>query len=198
METTKNQKKTQVKSILRDWVESILIAFILAMFIRTFFLQAFRIPSGSMRMTLIEGDRLLVNKLHYGPLIPFTKKRISGFSHPQRGDIIVFVSPEDPKKDFIKRLIAMGGETVSIKNGKIYVNGKLVDLPVLKNIYYYNRGQFGGVNQMIKVPEGHFYVLGDNSSSSNDSRFWGFVSEHSVIGKADLIYWPLSRIRFLK
>ena len=96
------------KSNVREWIESIVIAFLLAMFIRTFFIQAFKIPSGSMRMTLIEGDRLMVNKLRYGPKIPFTRNRIPGYSKPDRGDIVVFIFPGTPKKDFIKRLIAFG------------------------------------------------------------------------------------------
>ena len=100
-------------SASREWIESIVIAFVLAMFIRTFFIQAFKIPSGSMRPTLIERDRLMVNKLRYGPKVPFVKqKRLPGFSKPQRGDVIVFVYPEDPSRDFIKRLIGLGGETV--------------------------------------------------------------------------------------
>src|SRR3990167_7927255 len=131
------------KAVIREWVESIVIAFILAMFIRTFFVQAFKIPSGSMRMTLIEGDRLMVNKLRYGPKIPFTKERLPGFSTIERGDIIVFAYPLDPKRDFIKRLVAFGGEEVEIKDGAIYINGKATEEPRLKSNYYYNRGDYG-------------------------------------------------------
>ena len=182
---------------IREWTESILIAFVLAMFIRTFFIQAFKIPSGSMRMTLIEGDRLMVNKLRYGPKIPFTKKRLPGFSEPQRGDIIVFKYPEDPKRDFIKRLIAFGGETVEIRGGRIYIDGKLVEIPATKNIYYYNRGQYGEEGKPTKVPQGSVFVLGDNSASSHDSRFWGFGPDENIIGRAEFIYWPLTRMRWL-
>ena len=192
------ERKQKIKSVTREWVESIVIAFILAMFIRTFFFQAFRIPSGSMRMTLIEGDRLLVNKLIYGPLLPLIHTRIPGFSKPQRGDVVVFIYPEDRKRDFIKRLIAVGGETVEIKEGDIFINGQEVTDPTIKNIYYYNRGSYGGINQKVEVPRGFCYVLGDNSESSHDSRFWGFVPEAYVIGKAQLIYWPLDRIRIIK
>jgi len=191
-------KKVMKKSDLREWIESIVIALILALFIRTFFLQAFKIPSGSMRLTLIEGDRLLVNKLHYGPKVPFTDKRLPGFSDIKRGDVIVFVYPVNPKKDFIKRLIAMSGETVEIKNGDIYVNGKIVEDPRIKNTYYYNRGIYGDTGKKVVVPEGQCYVMGDNSGSSHDSRFWGFVPEENIIGKAELLYWPLTRIRFIK
>jgi signal peptidase I len=203
------------KSVVREWTESILIALVLAAFIRTYFIQPFKIPSGSMRMTLIEGDRLFVNKLRYGPkLLPeffairyrerlnvpesLALARLPGFSKPKRGDIIVFVYPEDKKRDFIKRLIAFEGETVEIKEGRIVVNGRMIDEPPLRNIYYYNRGDFGELGKKIVVPPKHYFVLGDNSMSSHDSRYWGFVSEDYVIGRAEFIFWPLSRIRVIK
>jgi len=189
-------------AVIRDWGESILVAFVLAMFIRAFFFQAFKIPSGSMKSALQVGDRLIVNKLVYGPKIPFTTEksgyRLPGFSSPRRGDVVVFIYPVDPKRDFIKRLVAVGGETVEIRSGDIYINGKKVDLPVIDNIYYYNRGPYADPGQVIQVPEGHYFVLGDNSSSSHDSRYWGFVPERYMIGKAQLIFWPLTRIRFIK
>ena len=185
------------KSATREWVESIVIALLLALFIREFFIQAFKIPSGSMIPTLLVGDRLMVNKLHYGPRIRFTDKRLPGFFKPKRGDIIVFIFPEDPKRDFIKRLIAFGGETVEIRDGDIFINGKRVEGPVINKIYYYNRGDYGGEGQVIRVPEGHVYVLGDNSASSHDSRYWGFVPESNVIGRAEFIYWPVNRLRFI-
>ena len=193
-----DEKKQKLKAQARDWIESILIAFVLAMFIRTFFFQAFKIPSGSMRMTLLEGDRLLVNKLRYGAKIPFTNKRLPGFGKPKRGDVIVFVFPEDHKRDFIKRLIALGGETVEIRSGDIYINNKLIEDPRIKNVYYYNRGDYGNMNQKVLVPPGDYFVLGDNSGSSHDSRYWGFVPESDLIGRAELIYWPPNRIRFIK
>ncbi|MBI5415528.1 MAG: signal peptidase I [Candidatus Omnitrophica bacterium] len=189
-------KATQ-KSAAREWVESIVVALLLAVFIREFFIQAFKIPSGSMIPTLLVGDRLMVNKLRYGPKVRFTDKRIPGFSRPQRGDIIVFIFPEDPKRDFIKRLIAFGGETVEIKDGDIYINGKHVEELSIDKTYYYNRGQYGEEGHPVHVPEGSVYVLGDNSASSHDSRFWGFVPEANVIGRAEFIYWPLDRLRFL-
>lgn len=187
-----------LKSHVREWVESIVIALVLALFIRAFFIQAFRIPSGSMRMTLIEGDRLMVNKLRYGPKFPFTNYRLPGFSHPKRGDIIVFRFPVDHKKDFIKRLIALEGETVEIKEGDIFIDGKKVVDPVIDGLQYYNRGEYGHEGSKIQVPSGHVFVLGDNSGSSHDSRYWGFVPKEDIIGKAELIYWPLNRIQFIK
>jgi signal peptidase I len=183
---------------LREWVESLVIAFILAMFIRTFFIQAFKIPSGSMIPTLMIGDRLMVNKLRYGPKVPWTEKRFPGFGKIRRGEVIVFVFPDDPKRDFIKRLIAFGGETVEIRGGDIFIDGVRVDDPMIKNIYYYNRGDYGATGVPVKVPDGFLFVLGDNSASSHDSRFWGFVPEINLIGKAEFIYWPFDRVRWIR
>ncbi|MBU1006072.1 MAG: signal peptidase I [Candidatus Omnitrophica bacterium] len=172
---------------MKEWVEPIVIAVILALIIRTFIVQAFKIPTGSMRPTLMEGDRILVNKFIY----KFTK--------PKRSDIIVFISPEDKKKDFIKRLIGLSGENVEISNGTILINGKAVDPDsVMKERYYYNRGDFGEKGQIIEVPEDAYYALGDNSISSRDSRYWGFLPKKYLIGKAFLIYWPPTRIRILR
>ena len=193
-------------STIREWVESIVIALILALFIRTFIVQAFKIPTGSMRMTLLEGDRILVNKLRYGPKLPFgiklpffkEKDRLPGFTEPKRGDVVVFVYPEDMKRDFIKRLIAVGGETVEIKEGGIYINDQLIEDPVIRNTYYYNKGEYGETGQKIQVPPNSYFVLGDNSGSSRDSRYWGFVPKELMIGRAELIYWPPQRIRVIK
>jgi len=187
------------KAVIREWTESIIIAFILAMFIRTFFFQAFKIPSGSMRPTLIERDRLFVNKLRYGPNVPFTNdKRFPGFSKPQRGEVIVFVYPVDPTRDFIKRLIAFEGEEVEIREGDIYIEGELVEAPSIKNVFYYYGMNYGKEETKITVPEGHVFVLGDNSASSSDGRVWGFVPKENIIGRAELIYWPFNRMRFIK
>jgi len=220
-----NNQNKKPKSALREWVESILIALVLAVLIRSYFIQPFKIPSGSMRMTLIEGDHLFVDKWTYGPqvlppmfwdigfqegappivslrwpdaLLPLTKMRLPGISKPHRGDIIVFVYPVDPTKDFIKRLIAVGGETVQIKDGAIYINGREVTDPRIKRTYYYNRGDYGAEGQVVNVPPGYVFVMGDNSASSYDSRFWGFVPESNIIGKADIIFWPLDRIRIIQ
>ena len=189
----------KVKSQVREWAESIIIAVLLALIIRTFVVQAFKIPSGSMIPTFEIGDRIFVNKFVYGARIPFTSFRFPALSEPKRGDIIVFVSPEVPRKDFVKRLIATGGESVEIKDGSIHINGKVVDNPSpIGSVYYYNRGDYGGEGQVIKVPEGAYYAMGDNSASSRDSRYWGFVPKKNIIGKAILIYWPINRMRILK
>ena len=177
----------KIKHEIKEWGESIIIAFILAMIIRTFVVQAFKIPSGSMRPTFLEGDRIMVNKFIYK------------FKEPLIGDIVVFKYPEDKKKDFVKRLIAKSNETVEIREGSIYINDKLASQPlVIREIYYYNRGDYGAIGQKIKVPPDSYYVLGDNSGSSRDSRYWAFVPKKNLLGKAFFIYWPITRIRVIK
>lgn len=186
------------KSVIREWIESIIVAFLLAMIIRTFVVQAFKIPTGSMRTTLIEGDLILVNKFIYGAKVPFTNFNLPALRKPRKGDVIVFIYPNDPKKDFIKRLIAQEGETVEIRNGTIYINDDPLLDSVFSRIYYYNRGDFAPEGEKITVPKGHVFVLGDNSASSQDSRYWGFVPYKNLLGKAMVIYWPPQRIRIIK
>jgi signal peptidase I len=189
---------TRKKSAIRDWTESIIVAFILAMIIRTFVIQAFKIPTGSMRPSLLEGDLILVNKFIYGAKIPFTNLRLPKIRAPKRGDVIVFIYPKDSKKDFIKRLVALPGESVEIKNGTVYINDHPLLEPLFSQRYYYNRGEFAKEGNKIIVPGNSFFVLGDNSASSQDSRYWGFVPKDNILGKAILIYWPLPRIRIIK
>lgn len=184
--------------IIKEWAETIVIATLLALTIRSFIVQPFKIPTGSMRQTLLEGDRILVSRFIYGLRIPFTTTRFFKFKQPQRGDVIVFNYPEDPDRAFIKRMIAKGGDKVQIKGGDIYINGKEFQHPSVKNIYYYNRGDYSLIDQTITVPHNSYYVLGDNSGSSKDSRYWGFVDDKYLIGKAFLVYWPLQRIRIIK
>jgi len=186
------------KSVIREWVESIVVAFILAMVIRTFVVQAFKIPTGSMRTTLLEGDLILVNKFIYGAKIPLTGLSLPALRQPKRGDVIVFISPESPEKDFIKRLVALPGETAEIKSGTVYINDKPLTDSVFNQRYYYNRGEFGEESKKIKIPENSFFVLGDNSASSQDSRYWGFVPRKNILGEALVIYWPPQRIRIIK
>lgn len=172
---------------MKEWVEPVIIAAILALIIRTFVVQAFKIPTGSMRPTLMEGDRILVNKFIYK------------FKIPQQGDVIVFVSPEDKKKDFIKRLIGLPGETIEISDGLILINGSPVGgHSKLAGRFYYNRGDFGKEGMVIKVPNNSFFVLGDNSISSRDSRYWGFLPKKYLLGKAFMVYWPPNRIRLIE
>lgn len=193
-----SEQKNEWKAVAWEWIESLAVAFLLAMLIRTFLIQPFKIPSGSMRMTLIEGDRLFVNKLNYGPLVPLTDYRLPGFSRPKRGDVIVFKYPIQRNKDFIKRLVAVGGETVEIKDGQVIINDKPVTEGSMAKIHYYNYGSYAPAGRKILVPEGQYFVMGDNSGSSHDSRYWGFVPEELVLGKADVIFWPPNRIRWIK
>lgn len=188
----------KTKRIIKEYAESIIIALVLALLVRAFVVQAFKIPTGSMRTTLIENDRILVNKFIYGARIPFTDIRLPVMRAPQRGDVVVFKYPEDPKKDFIKRLIAVEGETVEIINGKIAINDWVIQKGILSQITYYNTGPYGREGAKIKVPENCYFVLGDNSLSSRDSRYWGFVPKKNLVGQAFFIFWPPKRIRLIK
>ena len=191
--------RKRVKSQLREWIESIAIALIIAVFIQTFIIQAFKIPSGSMVPTFKIGDRIFVYKFLYSARIPFINFRlpILDIRQPKRGDIIVFSSPEDPKKDFVKRLIALGGERVQIKDGRIVINGSPMNGPASGSVYYYNAGDYGADGETITVPEDCYFALGDNSANSRDSRYWGFVPKKNLVGKAVLIYWPLHRMKVI-
>jgi signal peptidase I len=192
-------KKT--RSALRENTEAIIIAIIIAMFIRTFIVQAFKIPSGSMLQTLQIGDQILVNKFIYGVKLPFTdgKTLIPG-KKPEKGDIVVFKYPEDPSKDFIKRVVATSGDTVEIINKQLYVNNKPVtDEPYAR--YTDHRIYPGSVSPRdnlvrITVPENKLFVMGDNRDNSHDSRFWGFVELTEVRGEAFIIYWSWNKTKF--
>jgi len=189
------------KSSLRENVEAVIIAVIIAMFIRTFIIQAFKIPSGSMLETLQIGDHILVNKFIYGVKIPFTDgKVLIPVKDPEKGDIVVFKYPEDPSKDFIKRVIATGGDTVQIINKKLYVNDKLVrdkEYAIHKSSQIYSAMVSPRDNlRKIKVPENSLFVMGDNRDNSHDSRFWGFVDLKAVKGQAFIIYWSWNKSKF--
>ena len=184
------------KSTFREYAEAIVVALVLALIIRTFVVQAFKIPSGSMEPTLEIGDHILVNKFIYGTKIPFTSLNLLPWKNPGRGDVIVFIYPLEPDKDFIKRVIAVGGDTVRIVNKKVYINGAEVPDPhaVYKDDTILpgeaqKRDNFGPVI----VPPGNLFVLGDNRDRSLDSRFWGFVPLSDVKGKAFIIYWSWDR-----
>lgn len=186
------------KSIFRESIEIVLTAFLLAFAIKIFVAELYKIPSGSMRPTLLEGDRIVVVKFIYGPRIPFINIHLPGFRQPRRGEIIVFKAPDSPNKVFIKRLIASEGESVEISNGKLLINGKPVDNPLpFRTVYYYNQGKYGQEGRAIYVLKDSYFVLGDNSASSRDSRYWGFVPKNYVIGKAILIIWPPKRIQLI-
>jgi signal peptidase I len=186
------QETVKTKSTFREYAEAIGMALLLALFIRTFIVQAFKIPSGSMIPTLQIGDHILVNKLAYGIRIPIWGHYLMDFGKVQRGDVIVFIFPEDRSKDFIKRVIGVAGDTVEIRGKKIYINGQQMDDPHAhfegddpQNILPASRDDYGPT----KVPANHIFVMGDNRDRSYDSRFWGFVNLDDVRGKAFLIYW---------
>jgi len=180
------------KSKVYEYAEAILIAILIALFIRTFVVQAFKIPSGSMIPTLQIGDHILVNKFIYGVKIPLLRTTLIPLMEPKRGDIVVFIYPEDRSKDFIKRLIAVAGDTVEIRDKKILLNGKPYEDPhgvhtdeVILPSSMQKRDNFGPVT----VPEGSIFVMGDNRDHSYDSRFFGFVDLKDVMGKAMIVYW---------
>jgi signal peptidase I len=204
---------------LWEWAKTIIYAILLALFIRTFFLQTFKIPTGSMEPTLRgamnygTGDKIVVIKFIYGIRIPFTDRKILALTEPKRGDVIVFKTKGipllDQRKDFIKRVVGLGGERVRIvpRNpnwnpeyedveygmGYIYINGERLESPAaIAERNYYPDGDYGKTE--ISVPEDHYFMLGDNGLNSRDSRFWGFVPRENVIGKAVAIYWPPGRI----
>jgi signal peptidase I len=184
------------KKIIKEYLEPIAIAILIALFIRTFVVQAFKIPSSSMEPTLQVGDHLLVNKFIYGIKFPFIETKYFQFKKPQRGDIIVFIYPKDRSKDFIKRVIGTEGEKVQIVHNKIYINNQLIDDPwgryderSFSTKYLQPMERFGPVT----VPVNSVFVLGDNRDNSQDSRFWGFVNVNEVKGKALIIYFSWDR-----
>ncbi|MDH3357931.1 MAG: signal peptidase I [Desulfobacteraceae bacterium] len=194
-----NDIRKKKKSGLRENIEAILVAIVLALFIRTFIIQAFKIPSGSMKETLKIGDHILVNKFIYGVKIPFSQTTIVPITNPKHGDIVVFKFPEDPKKDFIKRVIAVAGDVVEVRDKQVYVNRKLLnhDFGIHTDSYIFPssvqpRDNFGPV----VVPEKSIFVMGDNRDQSYDSRFWGFVDLKALKGKALMIYWSWDKENF--
>ena len=180
------------KSKLREYIEAILLAIVIAFFIRTFVIQAYKIPSGSMKPTLLIGDHILVSKFNYGIRIPLVRSTLIPVGTPKRGDIVVFIYPEDRSKDFIKRLVGLPGDVIEIRNKNILLNGLpwsdthgvYVDSLIIPGAVQ-PRDNFGPV----RVPEGSLFVMGDNRDESYDSRFWGFVPMKDVLGKALIIYW---------
>lgn len=191
-----NNKKEKTKSKFKEYAESIIIAILIALFIRTFIICAYKIPSESMKPTLLIGDHLLVNKFIYGVKIPLLRRTIIPVSEPKRGEIVVFIFPKDRSKDFIKRVIGVAGDKIEIKNKKIFVNdhefqdtfGVFSD-SVIRPKAIDSRDNFGPVT----VPKDSIFVMGDNRDNSMDSRFWGFVNLKDVEGKALIIYWSWNR-----
>jgi signal peptidase I len=190
------------KSVVREYFESLVIAVVLALFIRTFVVQAFKIPTGSMEPNLLVGDHLLVNKFRFGSYLSGVERTLLPMKEIARGEVIVFKYPEDPERDFIKRVIGLPGDQVELRRKRVHVNGKPIDDP-----YAHYMDQPAGSPQELEangvthsgdprehygpvtVPPGHFFVMGDNRDNSQDSRYWGFLPRGYIKGKALVIYW---------
>jgi signal peptidase I len=182
------------KGKFREYVEAFSIALVIALVVRTLFLQAFKIPSSSMENTLLVGDHIFVNKFIYGYHIPYTKGRVLQFSTPAHGDIVVFVFPEDPSKDFIKRVIGVPGDVIEIRHKTVYRNGTLLVEPYTR--FADGMGPEGYIPSRddmpaVRVPSHKYFMMGDNRDRSYDSRFWGFVDSEALIGKALFIYFSI-------
>ena len=170
---------------IREWVEALIWAFVVAMIFRTWLYAPYRVPTGSMIHTIEIGDHLFVNKHAYGFVIPFTDSKILR-SKVERRDIIVFPYPENPEIDFIKRVIGVGGDTIEIIGENVYVNG---ELEMQTTVFLDNRLFSQPDNRKIVIPKGKLWVMGDNRRNSKDSRYWGFVDETTVMGRGSFVYW---------
>ncbi len=180
------------KSVFREYFEAICVAILLALFIRTFVVQAFKIPSGSMLPTLLIGDHLLVNKFIYGIRVPFTGQILIPIKSPKQGDVVVFRFPKDRSIDYIKRVIGTPGDTIEIKDKKVFINGEPFNDPHAQfsssAVLSTNASPRDNLGPIV-VPEQRIFVMGDNRDNSYDSRFWGFVEQRDILGKAFILYW---------
>jgi signal peptidase I len=191
------------KSTAREYFESIVVAVILALFIRTFVVQAFKIPTGSMEENLLIGDHLLVNKFVFGPTVGELERRLLPIDTIDRGDVVVFKYPVEPERDFIKRVIGLPGETVEVRDRKVYVDGKPLDEPYAHYLLPASAGDYQEVTSFdvrerygpVTVPANQYFVMGDNRDNSQDSRYWGFLPRDLVKGKALVIYWSFESER---
>ena len=176
------------KSVVREYFEAIVLAVILALFFRTFVVEAFKIPSSSMEDNLLIGDHILVNKFAYAPTNFRWEKKLLPIHEVRRSDVIVFKYPEDPTRNFIKRVIAVGGETLEIRDKQVFINEKPLSEP-----YKFHKAEFFGLTAEdfgpVHVPEGYYFAMGDNRDNSKDSRAWGFVPKDYIKGRAFMIYW---------
>ena len=200
------EKTSFKKSVAREYLESLVVAFILATFIRTFVVQAFKIPTGSMEKNLLIGDHLLVNKVVYSPSLGSLESKLLGKKSIARGHVVVFKYPEEPTRDFIKRVIGLPGETVEIREKKVYIDGQpleesyvhFLEPPLNPQDPEYGLREGRGDNfGPRKVPEGKLFVMGDNRDNSSDSREWDALPLDRVVGQAWLIYYPVSSWGFV-
>lgn len=185
---SKHSSDSQPKSLFREYGEALLVALVLALVIRTFLFQAFTIPSGSMLETVQIGDYLLVNKFMYGVKNPFTDNYLIEADGPQIGDIIVFKYPGDPSIDYIKRVEGLPGDVIEVRDKQLYRNGKAVQEDYIQHIHPNLIGRLDNIGP-VTVPEGEYFVMGDNRDNSEDSRAWGTVKRNAIHGKAWRIYW---------
>ena len=186
------------KNITKEILKTVVFAFLAVLIIRFFFLQAYLIPSSSMEDTFKPKDRVLVNKILYGFRIPLTYFKLFAFKHIKKGDIVVFISPNEPEKDFIKRCAGAPGDTVEIKDKILFVNGKPAQEPYIKHAdsRLFKREEQPRDNYgPAVIPESYYFMMGDNRDFSNDSRFWGLIHEKYIIGEPVLRYWPLNRFK---
>ncbi len=190
----KERGASSSKSVAREYLEALIIAGVTALLIKTFVIQAFRIPSGSMEDTLLVGDFLIVNKFLYGAAVPFTDAHLPAVRHPEPGDVIVFQYPEDPTKDYIKRCVAIAGQTVEVRDKVVYVDSLRVEDPIYSkhtDTFVYSAKQRKRDNWGPRtVPPGHLFMMGDNRDNSLDSRFWKspWLNTRLIRGKAFILY----------
>ena len=185
------------KSNAREYFESIVVAVILALFVRTWVVQAFKIPTGSMENNLLIGDHLLVNKFVFAPTASALERALMPVTDVRRGDIVVFKYPEDPERDFIKRVIGLPGETLELREKRVYINGTMLDEPYVHFLELPGATAFHELTSFdvktsygpVTIPPGHLFVMGDNRDNSQDSRYWGFLPAPYVKGKALVVYW---------
>jgi signal peptidase I len=200
--------ETFKKSVAREYFESLVIAVVLALFIRTFVVQAFKIPTGSMEQNLLIGDHLLVNKFVFGPALSGIERTLLPMKEIQRLDVIVFKYPEEPERDFIKRVIGLPGDRIELRQKRVYLNGKRLEEPY---VYYlenppalpegdspsdsHSQGLSADPRETygpVTVPPDHYFVMGDNRDNSQDSRYWGFLPRENIKGRGLVIYWSYS------
>ena len=183
------------KSTIREYFESIVVAVILALFVRTFVVQAFKIPTGSMEPNLLVGDHLLVNKFVFSPTASALERALLPVRAVVRGDVVVFKFPKDPERDFIKRIMGLPGDTLEVRGTQLLINGTAIDQPFAHFLLPHDpaaaltdgdpRDHYGPVT----VPAGHYFAMGDNRDNSEDSRYWGFLPAEYIKGRALMIYW---------
>ncbi|MBI9076859.1 MAG: signal peptidase I [Desulfatibacillum sp.] len=195
--TAQNQAE-KPRGIIRENIEALMIALLLALFIRAFLVAPFKIPSGSMEDTLLIGDQIFVSKFSYGIRLPFSNKVIIPTGAPERGDIIVFIYPENRKLDYVKRVVALPGDEFQVVEGIVYINGKRY--PKQWGIFKETGGNFNNSLKRnwgpLKVPENKLFAMGDNRDRSSDSRYWGFVPYENLRGRAFMIYYSKNKSIF--